>query len=305
MKFKLCLMMLLLLSSVPVGAQDIPEGSGSFSLNIQGTDMTLFSYRPPYSSPQTPIVFVLTGHNRNAEQYRDYWIEQAKQNDLTVIVPLFSQINYPGTEGYHLGHLQNAQHKPNVKEYGSFSVIERLFTHMQKQGMTQRQSYYLFGNSAGCQFAHRMLMFIPRARVKAAVCAAAGWWTLPDKTIKWPYGLKHTPVMLTEKQLSEYFAKRILITVGELDNDPNHKLLRRTPESMAQGDSRLSRAIHYYNAALKEAKRDGVPFNWYFTILTGAGHSGSKMSDYAAVQFGWFETHGYFMNESQRMTSHY
>ena len=294
MRFSLSLVITLVMSAWHCYAQEIPEGRGSFTLNVQGSDMTLFSYRSPRSSPDTPIVFVLTGTNRNAQEYRNYWVEQAKENNLTVVVPLFSQSDYPGAESYNLGNLQNVWHQTNSERQWAFSVIERLFSEMQRQGMTNQQSYYLFGNSAGCQFVHRMLMFIPQARVKAAICAAAGWWALPDKSVEWPYGLKNSPVMLTEKQIDNYLSKPMLITVGELDNDPEHRLLRRTPESMTQGANRLSRAANYYQIAQRYAKRAGVPFNWQFTTLSGAGHSGSKMSVYGAEQFGWFEVHGYF-----------
>jgi len=280
----------------------LPKESGSFSFTVpqSAKKMTVFSYLPAGADANTPVVFVLTGLNRNADTYRDSWVENAKKYKLIVIAPQFSEQDYPGTEGYNLGNLQDkVTHTANPKGLWAFSVIDELFAELQRQGVTQQKSYYLFGNSAGCQFVHRMLTFVPEAQVKAAVCAAAGWWTLPDSENPWPYGLENAPVKVSKAQLVSYFAKPVLITVGDKDNDPYHPLLRRSYQAMAQGDSRLTRAKNYFLTAEQKAKRDKVPLNWRFSTLAGVGHSGSKMSAYAAQQFAWYEQHGQFADTTQ------
>ncbi|CPR17949.1 hypothetical protein [Brenneria goodwinii] len=287
---------LTLIMNFAYGAE-LPAESGSFSVELpqNGNKMEVFSYKPTGATKDSPIVFVLTGLNRNAAEYRDSWIENARKNKLIVIAPLFSTADYPGVDGYNMGNMENKQtNTPNPREAWAFSVIDRLFTDMQKQGITQQKSYYLFGNSAGCQFVHRMMTFVPEAKVKAAICAAAGWWTMPDVENPWPYGLDQAPVKVTQKQLTDYFAKPVLITVGAKDNDPYHPLLRRSYQAMAQGNSRLERAQTYYLTGQQKAKRYKVDFNWQFTTLPDVGHSGSKMSAYGAEQFAWFEQHGVF-----------
>lgn len=297
MNSKLSLFAVLALSASLSHAASLPKESGSFDFTVPqtGKKMEVFSYQPPGANANTPVVFVLTGLNRNAAEYRDSWVENAKKNKLIVIAPLFSEADYPSNDGYNLGNIENAKtHQVNPKGEWAFTVIDDLFADMQKQGVTKQQDYYLFGNSAGCQFVHRMLTFVPEANVKAAICAAAGWWTMPDVENPWPYGLDNAPVKVTQKQLADYFAKPVLITVGEKDNDPYHPLLRRSYEAMAQGDSRLTRAQSYFLTAQQKAKRYKVDFNWRFTTLPGVGHSGSKMSAYGAEQFAWFEQHGEF-----------
>ncbi len=160
--------------------------------------------------------------------------------------------------------------------------------------MTSQKQYYLFGNSAGCQFVHRMLTLLPEPNVKAAVCAAAGWWTLPDTDQRWPYGLREAPVVVSQQQLNDYFAKPVLIAVGAQDDDPENRLLRKSKQAMAQGTNRLERAESYFTTSQQRAEQNNTPFNWHFMDLSDVGHSGSKMSVFAAGQFAWFEQHNAF-----------
>ena len=65
-------------------------------------------------------------------------------------------------------------------------VFENIKTNLNYLG----NSYNMFGHSAGAQFVHRFIQFKPLSRVDKAVSANAGWYTLPDTTIDFPYGLK-------------------------------------------------------------------------------------------------------------------
>ncbi|HDL8286682.1 TPA: hypothetical protein PXQ99_003498 [Yersinia enterocolitica] len=86
----------------------------------------------------------------------------------------------------------------------------------------------------------------------------------------------------------------MLIAVGGKDNNPHPPLLRRSSQALAQGNCRLQRARAYFMAVEQQARHNKRPFNWQFTILSDVGHSGSKMSVYAAQQFDWFEQQGKF-----------
>lgn len=303
MKNTLALLSALLFYGSAAYAAGLPVGRGSFDFTVPQTTkkIKIFSYQPPDANTHTPIVFVLTGLNRDADKYRDAWVENARKNKLMVIAPHFSQQEYPGSDGYNLGNLINRQTgKLNPTSEWAFTVIDSLFTDMQKQGITQQKNYYLFGNSAGCQFVHRMLTLTPQPNVKVAICAAAGWWTMPNNQTPWPYGLGNAPIAVSQQQLIHYFSLPVLITVGSKDNNPNHPLLRRSPQAMAQGNSRLQRAKTYFMTAEQLAQQDKVPFNWQFTTLPKVGHSGSKMSAYAAEQFAEFEQHGKFNIQGRR-----
>lgn len=274
-----------------------PAGSGSFRIPLaQGKkSLEVFSYQPVGADASTPIVIVMTGVDRNAATYRNDWMTVADQYHLRVIVPRFSEQDFPGAAGYNLGNLVDAKtHRKLPPAQWAFTIVDTLFSQLQKQGVTSQQQYYLFGNSAGCQFVHRMLTLLPQPQVKAAVCAAAGWWTLPDTDQHWPYGLRESPVLVSQQQLASYFAKPLLIVVGSDDDDPDNHLLRRSKQAMAQGSNRLERAESYFTTSQQRAEQNNTPFNWHFMDLPDIGHSGSKMSVFAAGQFAWFEQHGEF-----------
>ncbi|HGH5359739.1 TPA: hypothetical protein ACJI3H_000260 [Yersinia enterocolitica] len=111
MKNILVLLSTLLFNCPATDAAVLPTGSGSFHFTVpQSTKkIEVFSYQPPEANARTPIVFVLTGLNRDADKYRDDWVENARKNKLIVIAPHFSQQDYPGSDGYNLGNIINSQ----------------------------------------------------------------------------------------------------------------------------------------------------------------------------------------------------
>lgn len=284
-------------TAMPKAPLIFPAGAGVMHVPLAQSKKTLevFTYQPAGADENTPVVMVMTGVDRNAATYRNDWITVADQYHLRVIVPHFSEQEFPGAAGYNLGNLVDSKtHRRLPKSQWTFSMVDNLFTTLQKQGVTGQKQYYLFGNSAGCQFVHRMLTLLPEPNVKAAVCAAAGWWTLPDTDQRWPYGLREAPVAVNQQQLNDYFAKPVLIAVGAEDDDPENHLLRKSKQAMAQGTNRLERAESYFTTSQQRAEQNNTPFNWHFIDLSDVGHSGSKMSVFAAGQFAWFEQHNAF-----------
>ncbi|ANF58278.1 hypothetical protein [Halotalea alkalilenta] len=274
---------------------ELPQGASELSFQrSDGERMVLFTYRPAGAGLDAPVVIVLSGLLRNAATYRDEWREAADRYGYVVVAPRFSQRAYPGAEGYNLGRLNDRDGQPAPREKWAFTAIDELFEWLRSSGHTSRQRYYLYGNSAGCQFVHRMLTLLPDARVEAAVCAAAGWWTLPDRHIPWPYGLADAPVEVGSKELAELFARPLLVTVGAEDDADATPPPRHSPGADAQGSDRRQRAWFYYRSAHREASDLGLPFAWSFSRLPGVAHSGARTSRYAAVQFDAFERLGRF-----------
>src|SRR5262245_40387635 len=59
-----------LLAALPVAAEPIPLGSGRQTIDVGGTRLTVFTYRPTCPDPSLLVVF--HGIARNAADYRDY-----------------------------------------------------------------------------------------------------------------------------------------------------------------------------------------------------------------------------------------
>ena len=66
-----------------------------------GPEMRVFVTRPVGLAPDRPVVFVLHGAKRNADEYRDQWHELAIEHDFLLVVPEFSERNFPGPESYN------------------------------------------------------------------------------------------------------------------------------------------------------------------------------------------------------------
>ncbi len=147
------------------------------------------------------------------------------------------------------------------------------------------ERYSIYGHSAGAQFVHRYLYFMPEARVDRAVAANAGWWTLPDLKVDFPYGLRGSSI--NESGLKALLQRPLVVLLGTADTDPNHANLRRTPEAMAQGAYRFARGQYFYAAGQRQAKALGVPLAWKLETATGVGHVDKDMAPYAVdILFG-------------------
>ena len=77
----------------------------------------------------------------------------------------------------------------NDENEWSFSIIEPLFDSVKSSLSLESEKYNLFGFSAGAQFVHRFIQFKPDARFDKVVAGAAGWYTVPDNSIPFPYGI--------------------------------------------------------------------------------------------------------------------
>jgi hypothetical protein len=127
---------------------------------------------------------------------------------------------------------------------------------------------------------HRFLYYKPDARVSKAILANAGWYTMPDFGVDYPYGLSESGV--DHDVLTGYFGRNVTVLLGDADIDTSDDDLRRTPEAELQGPHRLARGHTFFRVAKAKAKALGVDFNWRIRIVPGAEHSNAQMTPAAA-----------------------
>lgn len=265
---------------------EVPAGKGLFTVDIptsNGTSsLSVFYYKPPSASPETQVVFVLHGLKRNAKTYRDHWITVADQHNLIILAPEFTDELFPRSKGYNLGNVLSPNGEENPRETWSFAMIEKVFDQFREKLNTKCTRFNIFGHSAGAQFVHRMIELYPQDNIGTAIAANAGWYTLPVETEAWPYGLRNGPQIDWTTTAPNVFAQDFVVLLGENDNDPSHKYLRKTPEARAQGAHRFARGQYFFQLAEQEAKRLDTPFNWRLQVVPGIGHSAAKMAGSAA-----------------------
>ena len=262
----------------------VAEGAGSFVFEDAKGDptkhMTVFTYLPRGIDPTTArIVFVMHGHGKDAEGYRDTWIEHADRYGAMIVTPLFDQQQWGGGE-YSYSSVEGRNGDIHDASLWSFNVIEHLFDAVQADTGNRTARYLLYGHSEGGQFVHRLVLLLPDARYEKAVAANAGWYTMPTFDVRFPFGLGGSPV--DEASLRRSLGRPLTVLLGELDTDPNHKQLNKTARAEAQGATRFERGHAFFQTAQREAASLQSPLAWQLRTVPNAAHQNSKMSRAAA-----------------------
>ena len=260
--------------------------TGAIELPLRDRDpLVAWTYKPASFQPERPMVIVMHGVARNARAYRDAWIPSAEKYGALVVAPEFSKTGFPTPREYEVGNMRDRDRHPLPRENWTLSLIELLFDRARQLFGTTRAGYCLFGHSAGAQFAHRLLTYLPDHRVERAVVANAGCYTFLDPDERFPYGLRGMP--LDRAGIARMLAHGLTVLLGECDADPAAPQLLRSPEAMRQGEHRLARGRSYFAHGQRLAARLGVPFGWRLLTVPGVGHSQRAMAPHAAqVLFG-------------------
>jgi hypothetical protein len=236
-----------------------------------------------YDAPADPstaqILIVMHGVGRNGQEYLADWSGLVAGRNVLVLAPEFSDELVPGAEMYNLGNVQVQDGRSVPTEQWTFQIVEALFDHIKGAVGNPSESYALFGHSAGAQFVHRFIEFMPTHRARVAVAANAGWYTVLDDTVTFPYGLAGSP--REEGELGNALASNLVILLGGDDVDGEDDSLRRDAGSDEQGKNRLDRGLNFYRTARNTASRQSLPFAWRLTVLPAVAHSHTDMAQAA------------------------
>lgn len=264
------------------------KGTGSFVFDsfapLANKPTTVYYHVPSNVTENSRIVVVFHGASRDALESRDALIANADRNQQILIVPEFSNQNFPGGDGYNLGNVFDDGDSPSAATLNNegewaFSLIEPLFDYVKLATSNASNSYHVFGFSAGGQFAHRFVFFKPNARYDKVVAASSGWYTMPDDQIDFPYGIKESPILASS--LLAIFAKQLTVLIGQADNSTNPPGFRSNAIVDVQGDNRLSRANYFYRQSDSIATSIGATYNWQFVSLPNINHDLVGTANYA------------------------
>ena len=260
----------------PVIPAEISIGSGVFIFSYNNMDIEVFYHVPPSYAASSRVVFALHGGSRDAEGVRNNMIQKSIDYNFILIAPKFSSSNFSLGDGYNLGNVYVDGDNPstdtlNDENDWSFSIIEPLFDSVKSSLSIESEKYNLFGFSAGAQFVHRFIQFMPDARFNKVVAGAAGWYTVPNNSIPFPYGYQNS--ILISTNLNDLLSSGLHIQVGALDNNPNSAGLRHNEYADAQGLNRVTRAVHFFESGQNIADSNNYNFNWSLHIIQGAGHN--------------------------------
>jgi poly(3-hydroxybutyrate) depolymerase len=251
----------------------------SFTYTQATHSVTVWYDVPAKADANSPVVFVLPGIKRNGEDYLKDWTPLAEAHPFILVVPEFSEAQFPTDTSYILGNTVDASGHAVPREQWSFSFIEPIFDAIRTRTGNHSTGYLLYGHSAGAQFVQRFVYFVPQARLTRAVTANAGWYMMPDLTIDFPYGLRGTPV--TAADLRHALALPLTVLLGTADTNAKDKVLRHTPEAEAQGPDRYSRGKYFFAHSTTDAHRLGAPLGWRLATAPDIGHSDEGMAPFA------------------------
>lgn len=256
---------------------------------LSSKTMRVFYHIPNGTINSMPILFSFHGDGRNANEYRDYWISMANQHKFMIFAPEFSGDNFPGGDAYNLANIFVDGDNPTEETYNptnewTFSVIEPLFELIKIAVSGTQNGYNAWGHSAGAQFLSRFLLYMPNTKLNLAVCSNAGWYTVPESTVNFPYGLNNGK--LANQTLIDAFSRKLIVHLGLNDTNPNDAGLRHnTVVDNQQGLHRLERGRYFFETSLLTAQTMNTTFNWEKKEVTNVGHNPQLMANDALSYF--------------------
>ena len=270
------------------GLHAIGFGEVSFVAR-DGNHLEARTYRSTgFAEAVGPVWFIMHGADRDVDRYIGLAAPVAERHDALAIAIHFSEEDYPEGEDYTLGIyawdltggsvLDGPWRAPEDMLYAE---VEHVFDRVLASLGGSQPGYYIFGHSAGAQFAHRLLTFLPEHRALVAVAANAGWYTLPvaddPRVHTMPYGLIDGPVDPSE--LTGLFGTSLVVLLSEHDTTTaaTDDLVRGTYAAEAQGKNRLERGHHYYRVGEEQAAARQVELAWRLDIVPGAGHDAAEV----------------------------
>jgi len=266
-----------LAASLAIGsAKPLDQGSGRFTFANLGEPIEVFTYKPP-TYAKGPLIVVIHGSDRNAEEYRNYAINIAERFDAIVVAPLFDAQRFTDDRYKRGGGVMKAG-KLQPREAWTFNIISRLVAEVQAMESKPGLPYYVLGHSGGGQIVAKMAMFMPDG-ARRFVAANPGSNVFPDKSVPFPYGLGGLPDDLSNDEiLRQYCSAPLTLFLGTGDIYQNASDgFDFSENAMRQGPVRMARNHNFFNIMQKLAADRGWKFNWRIVETPGIGHSGSKM----------------------------
>lgn len=194
-------------------------------------------YVPSAGGDGAPVVVSIHGISRNADEHARLLAAYCEIHGAVLVAPLFDQDQYPDYQ--RLGREGRGKRAD--------LALNLILSEVAATTGARADRVNLFGFSGGAQFAHRYAMAHPH-RLAHAVLAAAGWYTFPDTTKRFPRGIRPNRHLRGVRFDAEEFLE-IPMTVLVGSDDVVETGLRRGPRvDREQGVSRVERARRFVEA---------------------------------------------------------
>lgn len=219
----------------------------------------------PDQATPAPAVVAVHGLKREAERMAKLLCPRADATGRTIVLPVFEYQTWPRYQ------------RAACRQRSDWALLA-LLRALRDECWITADAPDMSGFSGGAQFAHRFAWLYP-TEVARLCLVAPGWWTFPDASGAYPYGIKTDRARDTsttfrlQANLARFLDREIDVRVGALDVEQDRNL-RQTPGVMAQqGPNRLERAKAWTIAARRAAEARGVIPRIEFSVMQDCSHS--------------------------------
>lgn len=270
----------------PRAADLIPVGKAKLRVEVRGTALDVFTYKPA-GTADGPLILVFHGTLRNAEAYRDHSIGMADRFGAVVAAPRFDEQRFPLPQ-YQLGGLLTKQKTLAPRADWTWSLVPELAAELRRREGKPQWPYYLIGHSAGGQFLARMSGFVSTG-AERIVAANPGTHLFPTRTAAYPFGFGGLPDEVgDDAAVRRYLAQPLTIYLGTGDVIQDENFPNSEDAEKRQGDSRYARGKNVFAAAKTLAADRGWAFRWRLVEAAGVAHDHEKMFDHPACKDALF-----------------
>lgn len=247
----------------PVESQWLARGRIT-ALSRQGArEPEALVYSPTSLVSGRPALVCVHGIQRNVLELAVRFAPLADELGRALLLPFFSTRR---GRGYQRLRGRRVRRHPEARLHQALDRLGEL-------APVDLERFDLFGYSGGAQFAHRYALVHP-TRVRTLVCASAGWYTFPDESTPWPYGLAiGRRDRRLEPDLGAFLDLRTHVVVGAEDRGRDDSLNADARIDALQGETRVERARRYVDALRESARAHGRASRVTLQVLPGCGHS--------------------------------
>jgi len=234
-------------------------------------------YLPEGWSKSSKILVCVHGISRKYKQQIRLLKNYASRGDTILVAPYFSNKNHHAFQRHAIG----------TDGLRSNQVLDNIMADVASRYDIDTNKFGLCGFSAGAQFAHRYALRNPEKITELTTCAA-GWYTMPDFSKQFPYGLSscekdESQFQITEQQLCEFLRIPITVAVGEYDKRSDSSMNSRKLINASQGYDRMERAISWARSLITAAEERQIDSQIKFVLIPRSGHSFFECINYGML----------------------
>lgn len=272
-----------------IGVAPLPR---SRPLSIIGSDdgaIDYVAYVPKNAASNAPLLVCVHGLRRNPQEQIFRLAKFAEDSCFVLLAPHFSKQRFKRFQTL----------TPDASGLRPEDALDQVIVDWAKRSGMVAGRFLMFGFSGGGQFAHRYAM-LGKRRIDALAIASAGWYTLPDPDLPYPFGIgaserlggrKLNPEHLLEMPCLLMVGSRDIARESSLNTDP---LIDKT-----QGLNRVERAKCWMGQMEQLAGKYGRTTPLQFQEIEGARHNFSRLVERhkaGELLFGWLNQ---FVHEHQ------